>query len=131
MAELDDLFTALLGKLGDMGVLCGKSHLGLEPAVGFLAGHQPVLPELLQRNVCVSAFTPQTAVGKGAHGHLVEGVGFHIGIAEWVSGTDVVFFTVIDRAVFIQDGRRTKERLRAAVGAFDIGSFHKTSFGRM
>ena len=131
MAELDDLFTALLGKLGDMGVLCGKSHLSLKPAVGLLAGHQPVLPELLQCDVGISAFTPQTAVGKGAHGHLVEGVGFHIGIAEWVSGADIVFFAVINGAVLIQDGRRTKERLRSAVGAFDIGSFHKTSFGRM
>ena len=131
MAELDDLFTALLGKLGDMGVFCGKPHLGLEPAVGLLAGHQAMFPELLQRNVCISAFTPQSAVGKGAHGHLVEGVGFHIGIAEWISGADIVFFTVIDGAVLIQYGRRTKERLRSAVRAFDIGSFHKTSFGRM
>ena len=130
MAELDDLFTALLGKLGDMGVFCGKSHLGLEPAVGLLAGHQTVIPEFLQRDVGISALTPQTAVGKSTHGQLVEGVGFHIGIAEWVSSTDVVFFTVIDGAVLIQDGRRTKERLRSAVRAFDIGSFHKTSFGR-
>ena len=131
MAELDDLFTALLGELGDMGVLCGKSHLGLEPAIGLLAGHQTVFPEFLQRDVGISALTPQTAVGKGAHGHLVEGVGFHIGIAEWISGADVVFFSVIDGAMLIQYGRRTKERLRSAVRAFDIGSFHKTSFGRM
>lgn len=130
MAELDDLFTALLGEFGDMGVFCGKPNLRLEPTIGLLAGHQAVIPELLQRDVGISALTPQTAVGKGAHGHLVKGLGFHIGIAEWVSGADVVFFSVIYGTVLIQYGRRTKERLRSAVGAFDIGSFHKTSFGR-
>ena len=52
-------------------------------------------------------------------------------VAYNISGADIVFFTVIDRAVLIQYGRRTKERLRSAVRAFDIGSFHKTSFGRM
>ena len=59
----------------------------------------------------VSASAAQSAVRQRSHRHLVKLMRFHISIAKGIAGTNIIFFSVIYRTVFIEYGCRPQECL--------------------
>ena len=124
-AQPDDLFTAEQGKPADVGLLFRQIQLGLEPAVRLLLAHQPACPKTVEGFVGLNTFAAQLPVGQGAHGQAGVPVGGHVGITGRIACTDIIGRGRGCGFGAVYHGRGAQERPGAAVGAFDVDSFHR------
>lgn len=124
VAEADDLLTAEGGKLGDVGLTLRQTELHLKPAVRLPLCHQTAFPQPFEGGVGVDSLAAQRPVCQGAHGEVRVPVGGYIGVAGRIAGTDIVGRGGINCFFSEEYGGRTEQGLGAAVGTFDIDSFH-------
>jgi len=122
VAQTYDLVAAELREAPDMGLALGQTKLHLEPAVGFLPGHKPLLPEPIQSGMGLPPLFPQLLVRQCAHGKVVLPMGGYVGIAGGVTGADVDLIPWPCMTAHQRSG--PEKRWSAAVWTFDFDSFH-------
>lgn len=110
----------------DMGLALREAQLYLEPAVGFLAGHQALLPKLVQGDVGLPPLLPQGFIRQRAHGQVAVPVGGYIGVADRKAGADIDLLA--GGSTLMHHRRGPKKRLGAAVGTLDVDAFHRDTF---
>jgi len=109
-----------------MGLAFQQAKLHLKPAVCLLPAHEALLPELVQGDMSLPPLFPQMLVCQRSHGQATFPVGRHIGVTERITGADVDLLTGL--CVPVDGGRGPEDRRSAAVGAFDVDSFHGFTF---